>query len=161
MGGQKVKVKAQDAAMSGKQCCLAALGLQPSLVSQRRPGACGKLREGLGVKAGTDQRSAEPSSTAMGLRDGPTKQGCCDNITFALHLTQNYTISMEALLLFLSWIRLFVLKWEVRDLLWSLYNDLGNLRIPFSPTQVQVYCQTMSDFCPLLKMAKQIKSFPS
>lgn len=58
-----------------KQCCLAALGLQPSLFSQRRPGACGKLREGLGVKAGTDQGSAEPSSTAVGWSDGPLQAG--------------------------------------------------------------------------------------
>ena len=37
--------------------------------------------------------------------------------------------------------RLLVFTWEIRDFLWSLCNNLGNLRNPFSPTQECVSCQ--------------------
>lgn len=37
--------------------------------------------------------------------------------------------------------RLLVLKWEIRDLLWSFYNNLGNLSILFSLTQGWISCQ--------------------
>ena len=35
--------------------------------------------------------------------------------------------------------RLLVFTWEIRDFLWSLCNNLGNLRIPLSLTQECVY----------------------
>lgn len=47
----------------------------PPCESQRSPGACGKLREGLGVKAGADHGLAESSSMAMGLSAGPLQAG--------------------------------------------------------------------------------------
>lgn len=121
-------------------------GLRPFLWELEMPWSLWKVREGLGIQMGSEGGAADLHGGGPACWASPCRTAVRTIPSFslfksllissALHRTQNYAVSLQAFLLFsLLDLRLLVLKWEIRDLLWRLYNDLGKLRIPFSPTQ--------------------------
>lgn len=89
IGGRRVKVKAQAIATSGLPRRKKTV-LPNSIGVCRPPRACGKLREGLGIKAGTDKGAATPNSTVMGF----SKKGRWD--------TRHPSFSLQVLTVFLG-----------------------------------------------------------
>lgn len=164
MGGQKVKVKAQDAAMSGyrwrtKAVLPRSIGFAALPVLTEKAWSMWKVKgrpEGQGRDWSGISR-AQPHGSGLEWWASPSRGAVitspllCIWLKIVLSLWRHYFFFFPG---FNCWC------WSGKSgICYGVFTITWETRIPFSPTQVQVYCQTVSDFCPYWKWPN--KSNPS